>query len=265
MSNLFASIGAVGLGAVLYAVVTFVIGFIAIKIISSVLKKALKKTKIDEALHLFIIRVVSVILWIVVIIAILSALHVNTTSFVTILGACGAAIAFALKDSLGNVAGGLIIIMTKPFLSGEFIEIGDTSGVVDSIDLLATHLHTLDNKSVVIPNGLISTSILTNYSREDLRRVDIVFQVTYSADVEKAKRVLCEVAAADERILKEPACFTGVIEHGINGLGIVCRVWCKTENYFDVDFYMKEKVKEAFDREGITIPVSQMDVNILNK
>lgn len=265
MNLFFTQIAALGLSAILYAVVIFIIGFIAIKIVNSILKKALKKTKIDEALHLFIIRVVTVLLWIIVVISILSALKVNTTSFVTILGACGAAIAFALKDSLSNVAGGLIIIMTKPFLSGEFIEIGGTSGIVDSIDLLTTHLHTVDNKSVIIPNGIISTSVLTNYSRENLRRVDMVFQVSYDADIEKAKRVLCEVADTDERILKEPACFVGVIEHGSSSIGIVCRAWCKTENYFDVDFYMKEKVKEAFDREGIAIPYNQMDVHIISK
>lgn len=262
--ELTAALAKIGVTVILKVIVILIVGMVAMKAVMAISKKTLMKSKLDEALHQFVLRIISIALWVVLIIAVLSALNINTTSLITVLGACGAAIALALKDSLSNVAGGMIIIMTKPFLKGEFIEVGGTSGVVDKIDLLTTHLHTVDNKCVTIPNGVVTTSVLTNYSRENIRRVDMVFQIAYTASVEKARNVICNVADANDMILKEPACFVGVGEHGESSISIITRVWCKTEHYFDVDFYMKEAVKAAFDRENITIPYNQMDVHIVN-
>lgn len=247
------------------AAIVFFIGWIVIRILLRIEKKTLEKTQLDEALHLFIVKATKVILWIILVITVLQKLGISTTSLVTVLGAGGAAIALALKDSLGNIAGGLIILVNKPFHRGDTIEVAGTSGVVDSIDLLTTQLHTFDNKVVTIPNGTITTSVLTNYSREDTRRVDCVFSISYSADIEEARALMEAVAASCEEILAEPAPLIGVASHGEHAVLMDFRVWCRTEHYYDVKYFLEENVKLAFDEAGINIPYPQLDVHILKK
>ena len=244
------------------AVLTLIIGWIAISILLRIEKKALAKSKLDEALHLFILKGTKAILWIVLAIAVTSALGVETTSFIAILGAGGAAIALALKDSLGNIAGGIIILINKPFCKGNTIEVAGTTGVVDDIDLLTTQLHTFDNKVVTIPNGTITTSVLINYSQEDTRRVDCVFSISYESDILKAKEILLNVVSCNPDILTEPEPIAGVASHGDNAVILDLKVWCFTENLFDVKYYLEENVKLAFDEAGIGIPYPQMDIHI---
>ncbi len=247
------------------AAVVFLAGWLVIRIILRIEKKALEKSQLDEALHLFIIKATKVILWIVLVITVLQKLGISTTSLITVLGAGGAAIALALKDSLGNIAGGLIILVNKPFSRGDTIEVSGTCGIVDSIDLLTTQLHTFDNKVVTIPNGTITTSVLTNYSREDTRRVDCVFSISYSADIEKARALMEAVADSCPHVLAEPAPLIGVASHGEHAVLMDFRVWCATEQYFDVKYYLEENVKLAFDEAGISIPYPQLDVHIVKK
>lgn len=247
------------------AAIVFFIGWIAIRIILRIEKKALEKFHLDEALHLFIIKATKVILWIILVITVLQKLGVSTTSLITVLGAGGAAIALALKDSLGNIAGGLIILINKPFSRGDTIEVADAVGIVDSIDLLTTQLHTFDNKVVTVPNGTIITSVLTNYSREDTRRVDCVFSISYSADIEQARTLMENVADSCEYILAEPEPLIGVASHGEHAVLMDFRVWCRTEHYYDVKYFLEENVKLAFDEAGINIPYPQLDVHISKK
>lgn len=244
------------------AVLTLLIGWIAIRILLRIEKKALGKSRLDEALHLFILKGTKAILWIVLIMTILPKLGVPVTSFITVLGAAGAAIALALKDSLGNIAGGIIILINKPFCRGDTIEVADTTGMVDSIDLLTTQLHTFDNKVVTIPNGTITMSVLINYSREDMRRVDCVFSISYEADILKAKEILLNVVSCNPDILAEPEPIAGVASHGDNAVLLDLKVWCSTENFFAVKYYLEENVKLAFDEAGIGIPYPQMDIHI---
>lgn len=238
-------------------------GWIAIQIILHIEKKALGKSKLDEVLHLFVIKATRVILWVLLIITVLPRIGVSTGSLIAVLGAGGAAIALALKDSLGNVAGGIIILINKPFNKGDTIEIGSTLGVVDSIDLLTTNLHTFDNKVVTIPNGTITTSVLINHSREVNRRVDCVFGVSYEADISKAKELLFIVSESNPDIFTTPEPFVGVAAHGDNAVLLDFRVWCLTENYYKVKYFLEENVKIAFDEAGIGIPYPQMDIHMV--
>lgn len=245
------------------AVLTLIVGWVAISILLRIEKKALTKSRLDEALHLFIIKGTKAILWIVLTIAVLSALGIQTTSVIAILGAGGAAIALALKDSLGNIAGGIIILINKPFCRGDTIEVAATTGMVDSIDLLTTQLHTFDNKVVTIPNGIITTSVLINYSQEDMRRVDCVFSISYEADIIKAKEILLNVVSCNPDILAEPEPIAGVASHGDNAVILDLKVWCSTESFVSVKYFLEENVKLAFDEAGIGIPYPQMDIHMV--
>lgn len=245
------------------AAATLFVGWILISLLLRIVKKGLERSKLDEALYLFVLRAVKIILWVVLIIAVLPRFGVNPASLVTVLGAAGAAIALALKDSLANVSSGIIILTTKPFSKGDTIELDGTVGVVDSIDLLTTQLHTFDNKVVTIPNGTVTSEILINYSREEMRRVDCVFSISYEADLARAKEILYEVSAENELIYKEPEPVVGVASQGQHAIILDLKVWCSTENYFDVKYYLEESVKLAFDRANIGIPYPQMDIHMV--
>ncbi len=240
-----------------------ILGYILIKLILRFEKKMLEKSKLDESMYLFILRATKIALWVVLIIAISPNFGVNPASLVTVLGAGGAAIALALKDSLGNVAGGILILINKPFVKGDTIELGEVTGVVDEIDLMTTRLHTFDNKIVTVPNGTITTSILINYSKEDVRRVDCSFHISYDADIAKAKEILYNLTLTNEMVIRDEEPVIGVAEQGDSGIFLDLKVWCSTADYFDVKYYLEENVKLAFDEAGISIPYNTMDVRII--
>lgn len=248
-----------------YAVIVLIVGAIVVKVILGILKKALAKTSLDEALHTFVMNVVKVALWLIIIVTVLGQLGVPTSTFVAVIGACGAAIALALKDSLSNVAGGILILINRPFRKGDYIEVAGTAGSVDKIDLMTTTLKSPDNKVITIPNGSISTSVLTNFSREDLRRVDCDFGIGYENDIEQARKVILEVAGRNSRILTQPATVVVVTAHGDNCVDLQCRAWSSSADYWDVKFYLEEEVKNAFDAAGINIPYPQVDVHMINQ
>ncbi len=242
---------------------TLAVGWMSIRILLRIEKKALERSKLDEVLHLFILKGTKITLWVVLIVAMLPKVGVSPASLVAVLGAGGAAIALALKDSLSNVAGGIIILITKPFSRGDTIEIGEITGVVDNIDLLTTQLHTFDNKLITVPNGTVTNSVLINYSGADKRRVDCTFGISYETDISEAKGILARVAASHPEILNDPEPLIGVSSHGANAVQLDLKVWCSTESYYDVKYYLEEKVKLAFDEAGINIPYPQMDVHII--
>ena len=233
-------------------------GWIAIKIIIKLEKKALEKSKIDGAMHLFITRTTEVIFWILLVISILP----KSAPFIAALSAGGAAIALAIKDSLGNVAGGILLILNKPFAQGDTIEVNNTSGIVDSIDLMTTRLHTLDNKVVTIPNGVLNTSVITNYTKENMRRVDCLFGISYDSDIEKAKNVLLDVVRECPGAYSDPEPVVGVARQSSSAILLDLKVWCGTSEYFDVKYYLEEAVKLAFDKENIVIPYPRMDISV---
>lgn len=253
-------------GMILMAVLILAIGIIAIKIIMYVTKRLLLNSKLDYALHAFVLMALKIILWITLIIIILSALNVPTVPLVTLLGAAGAAIALALRDSLSNVAAGLIILFSKPILKGEIIEIEEKSmlGVVDAIDLMATHLHSFDNKKITVPNSLIINSVVLNYSREDKRRVDCVVAVSYDADLETTKQLLENTVLSCPEVIKSEELIVGVNSLAESAVILDVKAWCRTDDYFVVKYYLEENIKRALDKAGIEIPYTKMDVNIKN-
>ncbi len=232
-------------------IIVFLIGMIALKIILSILKKILKKSRLDPALHTFITNIIKVSGIILILLIALESVGVKLTAIIAVLGAAGAAIALALKDSLANVAGGIIIMVTKPFGQGDYVKMGDTEGTVREINILHTDLKTADNKYVTIPNGMISTSVLTNFNRTEDRRVECQFCLDYGCDLDYARSVAEEVARECPHIVRDHAVFFGVIENAPEGLLVDINTWCEPPKYWDAKYWMEEHVMKAFAEKGI--------------
>ena len=248
---------------VLMAAVIMALGILLIKLAVKITGKALAKTRLDKSVHKFIITATKYALYIVLAVVILTSLKIPTAPLVTVLGACGAVVALALKDSLGNIASGIIILANKPFIRGDVIEVTGITGIVQSIDLLVTTLKTYDNKVITIPNGTITAAVLVNYSRENTRRVDLSFTISYDSDIAEAKDVLMAVTVSKPDIFADPAPVVGVAEHQESGILLDLKVWCETSKYYDVRYYLEEQVKISFDKANITIPYPQMDVRVI--
>jgi len=204
------------------------------------------------------------LLMVVVILAALNALGVDTTSFAAILAAAGLAIGLALQGTLGNIGSGVLIITFRPFNVGDTVTVGGETGTVAAISMFATILNTPDNKMVTVPNTAVTGGNITNFSARETRRLDLTFGIGYDDDLKLAKSVLEDIIKADERVLADPAPFIGVRELGDSSVNFAFRPWVKTEDYWAVHFDMMEKVKLTFDEKGISIPYPQMDVH-LNK
>lgn len=236
------------------AIVIWVIGSWIIKKLVRGVRTVMTKRDFDESLQKFLLNLISWLLKILLILAILSQLGVETTSFAAILAAAGLAIGMALQGSLGNFAGGVLIMIFKPFKIGDFIEAQGETGTVKEIEIFTTKLTTPDNKEIIIPNGSLSNGNITNYSTEDTRRVDVTFGVGYESDIKKTKEVILSVVEANPSILKDPAPAINVSELGDSSINFFTRVWVKKEDYWDVKFSMIENTKEALDVAGIDIP-----------
>ncbi len=245
-----------------FAAGLILVGYIVIRIITSVIRKILKKSKVDEALHAFILNCIRVVLWIVFGITVLGYMGLPISAFLTAIGAAGVAIALALKDSLGNFAGGILIILTKPFSKGDHIEDYQTAGQVEKIDLLYTTLITFDNKVITIPNGKLANSTIVNYTRAQNRRVDCVFSISGHDDLGRAKDILLAVAESNVSIMEEPEPIIGISGQGDGRIDVDLKVWCNTQDYMDVKYYLQEQVRLAFDEAGISMPYPQMEVRL---
>jgi small conductance mechanosensitive channel len=197
-----------------------------------------------------------------VIIAALGQLGVQTASLVAVLGAAGLAVGLALQGSLANFAAGLLLIIFKPFKVGDFIEGGGVSGVVEEVGIFTTMMNSPDNKKLVVPNAKMTSDNIVNYTAKQVRRVDLVAGVSYRDDLDKVKRVLGEILAADSRILKDPAPTVGVLALAESSVNLAVRPWVKTADYWDVFFATQESIKKRFDAEGISIPFPQQDVHL---
>ena len=246
---------------VLLAIITLIIGLWIIKIVAKAFKKVLGKRKIDKSLESFLVSLVSIILKVLLFISVIGMLGVETTSFVAILAAAGFAIGLALQGSLGNFAGGVLILLFKPFKVGDFIEAQGESGSVKQIQIFNTILTTGDNKRVIIPNGPLSNGNITNYSTEDTRRVDMVFGIGYDDDIKKAKTILEKMVKADSRVLKDKANLVAVGELADSSVNFKVRVWVNSSDYWSVFHDFQENVKLTFDKEGLSIPFPQMDIH----
>ncbi|MGB6127481.1 MAG: mechanosensitive ion channel domain-containing protein [Psychrilyobacter sp.] len=246
----------------LYAILIWVIGKYIISKLMLLVDKKMELAQTEITLKKFLHSIINTLFFTFLFIIIVSTLGIQTASFIAVLGAASLAIGFALQGSLGNFAGGVLIILFKPYKIGDYIETSGVAGTVIEIQIFATLLNTVDNKRVVIPNGKLSNDTLINYSKNPVRRVDIVFGVGYNDDIEKAKSVLLEIANSQEKILKNQEAFVEVIEYGNSSVNIVYRVWCKTADYWDIYFQSMKMAKIEFDKANISIPYPQMDVHV---
>ena len=260
--NHFADLGLTYGLKLIGAIAIFVIGKWIAKAITKSIKKLMERGKVEATLVSFTGSLIYVILMIVVILAALNNLGVNTTSFVAILGAAGLAVGLALQGTLSNVGAAVLLILFRPFKVGDFVEAGGTAGVVEEINMFSTIFKTGDNKIVIVPNGAVIGGTITNYSAKETRRVDWTFGIGYDDDLKLAKKTLEEILTEDERILKDPAPFVAVSELADSSVNFVCRVWVKSGDYWGVYFDTIEKVKLIFDEKGISIPYPQMDVHL---
>ncbi len=249
---------------ILLAVVTLIIGLWIIKVVLKALNKNMEKKDVDATLRQFLGSLLSMLLKVMLIISVISMLGVEMTSFVAILAAAGLAVGMALSGTLQNFAGGAMLVIFKPFKVGDFIDAQGYMGTVKEIQIFNTILKTPDNKTIIIPNGGLSTSAMTNFSTEPQRRVDFTFGIGYGDDIDKAKKVIEGLIAADNRILKDPAPFIAVSELADSSVNFVVRVWANAADYWGIHFDMIENVKKAFDKEGISIPFPQTDVHVHN-
>lgn len=244
------------------AILIFIAGRIAIKIIVGVVRKLLANARVDNILIDFISSIITALLFLVVIIMALTKLGVDTTSLIALIGAAGLAIGLALKDSLQNFAAGVMLIMFRPFKEGDFVEAAGTSGIVENIAIFASTFRTPDNRKVIIPNGAIYSGVITNYSANDTRRVDMVFGIGYDDDIKKARDIISSVLSSENKILNTPEPVVAVDELADSSVNFVVRPWVRTGDYWDVKFGVTEKIKLEFDQNGISIPFPQMDVHL---
>ena len=247
---------------VLLALITLIIGLWIISIIGNIFGRFMKKKKVDESLRPFLISLASIALKILLIISVIGMLGVATTSFVAVLAAAGFAVGLALQGSLANFAGGVLILLFKPFKVGDYIDAQGHSGTVHSIEILATTLKTPDNKTIIIPNGSLSNNSIVNYSTEKNRRLDMTFSIGYADDMNKAQKILEDIVKKDKRILKEPAYQIVISNLNISSIDFAVRVWVDANDYWDLYFYMLKKVKEEFDKNKISIPYPQQDIHL---
>jgi len=247
---------------VIAAIAIFVIGRYVAIAVRGVLRRALRKSAVDETLVTFVANVSYALLLAFVVIAALGQLGVQTASFVAVVGAAGLAIGLALQGSLANFAAGVLMIIFKPFKAGDYIEAGGIAGTVEGLNIFTTELKTPDNKKVIVPNAKITSDNIVNYSAKDQRRIDIVAGVSYRDDLDKVRQVLKGILDEDERILKDPAPTIGVLALADSSINFAVRPWVKTGDYWAVYFDTHEKIKKRFDAEGISIPFPQRDVHL---
>lgn len=243
--------------------IILLLGHILIKFALKLLKRALDKTKLDPSLIKYCVNAIKILAYLFVILAALDAVGVSTSSIVAALSAGALAVGIALKDSLSNIAGGIWLLVSPRFATGDYIDAGGSEGTVQSVELFHTTLLTNDAKTVSIPNGALISSHITNYTRENKRRVDITFPISYEADVFLAKQVAYDTISAHHLVITDPAApFVRVSGYGDSAVNIATRSWCQSSDYWTVYFDILESVRAAFDKNGIQIPYNQLDVHI---
>lgn len=250
----------------LEAAVILIVGKITAKLVLKIMSKGLKNKHIDNTAHTFMMSIVKTLIYIFATIMALSALNVPMSSIVATVGAAGLTLGLALQGSLSNVAGGFVILFSKPFQCGDYVQINNNEGYVTAISILYTRILTIDNKSIFMPNGTVSGSTIINYTREKNRRLELTFSISYKADFDKACDVIRKVIESSPLSLDTPSKPLIVMsDHAESAITILTRTWVKTEDYWDLRFYMFEHVKKEFDNNGIEIPYSHVDVTLINK
>jgi small conductance mechanosensitive channel len=245
------------------AILALIIGLWLANMITGGLSRSMEKSEVDPSLRPFLKSLVSTLLKVLVVVSVLGMVGIQMTSFIAILGAAGLAVGMALSGTLQNFAGGVMILIFKPFKVGDFIEAQGYAGTVNAIQIFNTILKTPDNKTIIIPNGGLSTASMVNYSTEPTRRVDWTFGIAYGDDIDKAKEVLRSLLATNESVLKDPAPFVELGELADSSVNFTVRAWVNAADYWTVHFYMLDMVYRRFAEEGLNIPFPQMDVHVV--
>lgn len=258
----FQALAAVYVPQLLLALITLYVGWKLIGLALKLLGKAMERSDVEQTLQKFLLSLSNALLKALLLISVASMVGIETTSFIAVLGAAGLAIGLALQGSLSNFAGGVLILLFKPFKAGDFIEAQGEAGVVEEIQIFTTMLKTGDNKTVIIPNGPLANGNITNYSTKPTRRVDFVFGIGYSDDIDKAREVLQGLLDNESRVLKDPESLIVVSELADSSVNFTVRAWVNSADYWGVYFDLTEAVKKAFDNQGISIPFPQQDVHM---
>lgn len=249
---------------IIIALVAMFISFKIINLISRKIKKNIDKKKIDKTIALVTLSVFRKLAKFVIILIAMGYLGLETSGLAALLASAGLGIGLAVQGTLSNFAGGILILVTRPFKLGDYIEANGLSGTVESMEIIYTKLCTPDNKVITIPNGPLANSSITNYSTKDLRRLDMEFSISYKDDFAKAEAIIKECITKSGLFEAEPAPFVNVIRHNTNSIDLVARIWVKQENYWTLHFELLESVKNAFDEAGITIPFPQIEISNKN-
>lgn len=247
------------------ALLILIVGILASKFIAKLVGKAVSKSNVNGTAKGFLVSLIKIILYIAVIIMALSVLKVPMSSIITILGAAGLAISLALQNCLSNLSGGFILLFTKPFKTGDVVELDDSVGTVRDIGIFYTKIITFDNKTIFIPNGKVTDAKIVNYTETPTRRVDMSFSISYSADYEKARELILGIIADEKLIISEPESIVRMSAHQNSSISIDVLVWVNNSDYLTVRYNITEAVKAAFDANGIEIPFDQLDIHIKEK
>ena len=247
---------------IILAVLIVVAGFVLASLVSKVMCRAMKRQKVDYAVYNFIAKITRFVIRITFILIALS-MFIKINSLIAALSAAGVAVGLGLQDSVSQFASGVQILINHPFKAGDYVEIGGEGGFVSEIGFMTTIITTYDNKRVIIPNSDITKNRIVNFSAEKTRRVDLTFSISYADDIARAKEVVMQTALQNELVLKKPMPAVYVGAHSASSIDLFCRVWCSTQDYWTVFFAMQENVKLNFDKAGVHIPFTQMDVHIV--
>lgn len=247
--------------SIIIAIIIYFVGKALISLINRMLHGVMERKKVDPAIQTFLGSLVNILLMILLVISVVSALGVNTTSFAALLASAGVAVGMALSGNLQNLAGGIVILLFRPFKVGDYIEAQGTGGTVSEIQIFHTILTTPDNKKIYLPNGALSSGNITNYSKEPLRRVDFTVAVEYGEDIDKVRETLAGILSKDERVLQEPAPVIVLGSLADSSVNMTVRAWVKSENYWDVFFQTNEKIYNEFNSQGINFPYPQLTVH----
>ncbi|MBR4953562.1 MAG: mechanosensitive ion channel family protein [Oscillospiraceae bacterium] len=269
MSEFFDSIritlGATVVTTILRAILIFVICCVAIRIIKALLKKVLLKTNLDATLEGFVLTAANVVLWVLAIIIVATTLGIDTATLVAAVSVVGLALSLAVQNIMANLFSGLTLLFTRPFKAGDYVAAAGNEGTIQSIGLFYTVIKTPDNKVISIPNGDVTAASIINYSTEDTRRIAFTFSASYDCPTEKVRTALLEAAAADSRILPDPAPVVYLSEYKDSCIDYSLRIWVKNDDYWDVYFKMNESVRESFERNGIEMTYNHLNVHIIEK
>lgn len=246
---------------ILAAVIVFIVGRFLISLLKRMMTSMMEKRKIEITIQTFLHSLVNILLNILLVIAVIGALGINTASFAALLASAGVAIGMALSGNLQNLAGGLIILLFKPYKIGDWIEAQGVSGSVAEIQIMHTLFTTVDNKVVYVPNGAMSSGTIINYSRKETRRIEWIVGVDYGEDIDKVKNIIDTLIAADERILKEPAPYIALHALDSSSVNVTIRVWVPTAEYWNVYFDMNKKIYDEFNKQGVNFPFPQLTIH----